>query len=74
MVSIACYVDEMEPVLRDQCKGQGKPVLFLLYGLNTDSGNFSKPAEFKVCTIYSLYRTKVLTLSLPGVNSWLSIL
>uniref|UniRef100_A0A7C8YNR0 Xaa-Pro dipeptidase n=1 Tax=Opuntia streptacantha TaxID=393608 RepID=A0A7C8YNR0_OPUST len=47
MVSIACYVDEMEPVLRDQCKGQGKPVLFLLYGLNTDSGNFSKPAEFK---------------------------
>ncbi|GMH18066.1 hypothetical protein Nepgr_019907 [Nepenthes gracilis] len=47
MVSTAFYVDEMVKVLNDHYQGQGKPLLFLLYGLNTDSNNFSKPAEFE---------------------------
>ncbi|KAL2930244.1 Xaa-Pro dipeptidase [Bienertia sinuspersici] len=48
MVTMACYVDEMEGVLHNQYKGNDKHLLFLLHGLNTDSGNFSKPAEFEV--------------------------
>lgn len=47
MVSMACYVDEMEGVLLNEYEGLDEPLLFLLHGLNTDSGNFSKPAEFK---------------------------
>lgn len=50
MVNMVCYVDEMEEVLLNLYKGEDKPLLFLLHGLNTDSGNFSKPAEFKVST------------------------
>ncbi|GAB4838938.1 hypothetical protein Ancab_028469 [Ancistrocladus abbreviatus] len=47
LVSMAFYVDEMVGVLLNEYKGQGKPLLFLLNGLNTDSNNFSKPAEFE---------------------------
>lgn len=47
MVSMVCYVDEIEEVLHKECKGHDEPLLYLLQGLNTDSGNFSKPAEFK---------------------------
>ncbi|CAO2823348.1 unnamed protein product [Amaranthus hypochondriacus] len=47
MVSLVSFVDEMEEVLLNQYNGEDKPLLFLLHGLNTDSGNFSKPAEFK---------------------------
>lgn len=47
MVNMVCYVDEMEEVLLNLYNGEVKPLLFLLHGLNTDSGNFSKPAEFK---------------------------
>ncbi|CAM6085038.1 unnamed protein product [Calypogeia fissa] len=43
------YVDEMSHIL-GQLKGNGvkeeRPVLYVLYGLNTDSGSFSKPATF----------------------------
>lgn len=46
-VTMVYYVDEMDGVLQEQYQGQGKPLLFLLHGLNTDSGNFSKPAEFE---------------------------
>lgn len=42
------FVDEMAEVLFDLGGKSGKPLLFLLHGLNTDSNNFSKPAEFKV--------------------------
>lgn len=48
MVSKVCYTDEIVGVLHDDYKEQGKPLLFLLHGLNTDSNNFSKPAEFEV--------------------------
>lgn len=48
MVSKVCYTDEIAGVLHDEYKEQGKPLLFLLHGLNTDSNNFSKPAEFEV--------------------------
>ncbi|KAL9263829.1 Xaa-Pro dipeptidase-like protein [Drosera capensis] len=47
MVHAAFYVDEMVNILRDKYQGPGRPLLFLLHGLNTDSNNFSKPAEFK---------------------------
>lgn len=41
------YIDEMPDVLGQlEEKVEGKPVLFVLYGLNTDSGNYSKPATF----------------------------
>ncbi|XP_044464913.1 xaa-Pro dipeptidase isoform X1 [Mangifera indica] len=46
-VSMACYTDEIVEVLLEQYKGSGKPLLFLLHGLNTDSNNFSKPAKFE---------------------------
>ncbi|PWA53745.1 metallopeptidase M24 family protein [Artemisia annua] len=47
MVDMAYYTDEITEVLNNQYKGSGKPLLFLLHGLNTDSKNFSKPAEFE---------------------------
>lgn len=42
------YVDEIAQVLQDRFSCDGKPLLFLLYGKNTDSGNYSKPASFEV--------------------------
>ncbi|CAM8889641.1 unnamed protein product [Rhodiola kirilowii] len=42
------YIDQMVEVLHDQKHQSGKALLFLLHGLNTDSGSYSKPAEFKV--------------------------
>lgn len=48
MVSMVYFVDEIARVLQDHYHGLGKPLLFLLHGLNTDSNNFSKPAEFEV--------------------------
>ncbi|OVA11773.1 Peptidase M24 [Macleaya cordata] len=47
MVNMVCYTDEIVEVLRTHHGGSEKPLLFLLYGLNTDSNNFSKPAELK---------------------------
>ncbi|CAA6660959.1 unnamed protein product [Spirodela intermedia] len=41
------YTDEIVEVLHNHCENPGKPLLFLLYGLNTDSGNHSKPAMIK---------------------------
>lgn len=59
MVDKVFYVDEIVQVLYDHFSEAGKPLLFLLYGLNTDSDKFSKPAELEVpaCSI-------TLTLSL----------
>ncbi|CAN6456960.1 unnamed protein product [Victoria cruziana] len=48
VVSMVCFTDEISAVLHDQYRGPGKPMLFLLHGLNTDSNNFSKPAKFEV--------------------------
>lgn len=48
MVSMVYFTDEIARVLQDHYQGSGKPLLFLLHGLNTDSNNFSKPAEFEV--------------------------
>lgn len=42
------YVDEIAQVVQDRFGDHGKPLLFLLHGKNTDSGNFSKPASFEV--------------------------
>lgn len=47
MATMVYFSDDMVQVLQDQYPGQSKPLLFLLHGLNTDSNNFSKPAEFK---------------------------
>ncbi|XP_054786246.1 uncharacterized protein LOC129292674 [Prosopis cineraria] len=47
MVSIVYFVDEIARVLQDHYQSSGKPLLFLLHGLNTDSNKFSKPAEFE---------------------------
>lgn len=47
MVSMVYYTDEIVGVLHELTKGVEKPLLFLLHGLNTDSNNFSKPAEFE---------------------------
>ncbi|XP_073000238.1 uncharacterized protein [Typha latifolia] len=47
MVDVVFYVDEMVQVLHDRCEKLGKPLLFLLYGMNTDSSKFSKPAGFE---------------------------
>lgn len=47
-VDMVFYVDEIAHVLHDRFKESGKPLLFLLYGMNTDSNNFSKPAGFEV--------------------------
>ncbi|WVZ25739.1 hypothetical protein V8G54_004283 [Vigna mungo] len=47
MVSTTSFSDEIASVLQQHYQGAGKPLLFLLHGLNTDSNNFSKPAEFQ---------------------------
>jgi Xaa-Pro dipeptidase len=47
-VDMVFYVDEIARVVQDHFGNHGKPLLFLLHGRNTDSGNFSKPASFEV--------------------------
>ncbi|KAK8956122.1 hypothetical protein KSP40_PGU010554 [Platanthera guangdongensis] len=47
MVDMTHYVDEIAEVLYDLGGQSGKQLLFLLHGLNTDSNNFSRPADFK---------------------------
>ena len=54
MVSKVFYVDEIVQVLTAQYGESEKPLLFLLYGLNTDSNNFSKPAVLEVCVRLAL--------------------
>uniref|UniRef100_A0A0E0CI67 Xaa-Pro dipeptidase n=1 Tax=Oryza meridionalis TaxID=40149 RepID=A0A0E0CI67_9ORYZ len=46
-VDMVFYVDEIAQVLHDRFSDHGKPLLFELYGKNTDSGNYSKPASFE---------------------------
>lgn len=62
MVSMVYYTDEIVGVLREHSKGFEKPLLFLLYGLNTDSNNFSKPADFEVLTSSSFCHSNVVYL------------
>lgn len=45
---MAYYTDEIAAVLHQQYQELEKPLLFLLYGLNTDSSNFAAPANFEV--------------------------
>ncbi|KAG5041597.1 hypothetical protein JHK85_014073 [Glycine max] len=47
MVTTCCFSDEIESVLQQHYQCSGKPLLFLLHGLNTDSDNYSKPAQFQ---------------------------
>ncbi|XP_025012296.1 xaa-Pro dipeptidase isoform X2 [Ricinus communis] len=47
VVNMVYYTDEIVQCLHEVSKGVAKPLLFLLHGLNTDSNNFSKPAEFE---------------------------
>lgn len=48
MVDMVFYVDEITQVLKDHHQEDlRRPLLFLLYGLNTDSNKYSKPAEFQ---------------------------
>ncbi|KAB1209303.1 Xaa-Pro dipeptidase [Morella rubra] len=47
LVNRAYYTDEVTGVLHDHFQGSGKPLLFLLHGLNTDSNKYAKPAEFE---------------------------
>ncbi|KAL5211379.1 hypothetical protein ABZP36_022226 [Zizania latifolia] len=46
-VDMVFYVDEIAQVLQDRFGVHGKPLLLVLYGKNTDSGNYSKPASFE---------------------------
>ncbi|CAF2069098.1 hypothetical protein Bca52824_089685 [Brassica carinata] len=46
MVDMVFYVDEIIQVLSEQFKGSGKPLLYLLLGLTTDSGNLSEVSAF----------------------------
>ncbi|KQJ94091.1 xaa-Pro dipeptidase [Brachypodium distachyon] len=46
-VDMVFYVDEIAQVLQDRFSEHGKLLLFLLYGKCTDSGNYSKPANFE---------------------------
>lgn len=55
MVNMVYYTDEIVGVLQGHYKGPGKPLLFLLHGLNTDSNNFSKPAQFEVLVSFFYY-------------------
>lgn len=49
MVDLVFYVDEMTQTLQNLFKEKDKkPLLYLLYGMNTDSNNYSKPAKFEV--------------------------
>ena len=54
-VDEVCYVDEVVVTLRQLNQGLGNPLLYLLYGLNTDSDRYSKPADFKVRTEFIRY-------------------
>ena len=47
-VDMVFYVDEIAQVLQDKFNEHGKPLLFLLHGKSSDSGNYSKPASFEV--------------------------
>lgn len=47
MVDMVFYVDEIVRVLHDHSGELEKPFLYLLFGLNTDSDKFSKPAEIE---------------------------
>lgn len=47
MVDVVFYVDEIAQILQNKSSEHGKPLLFLLHGKNTDSGNYSKPASFE---------------------------
>lgn len=48
MVDLVFYVDEMTQTLQNLSKeNDKKPLLYLLYGMNTDSNNYSKPAQFE---------------------------
>ncbi|GMN50708.1 hypothetical protein TIFTF001_019838 [Ficus carica] len=46
-VSMVFYTDEIAEVLQNEYQESNKSLLFLLHGLNTDSDNYSKPAEFQ---------------------------
>lgn len=49
MVDLVFYVDEMTQTLQNLFKEmENKPLLYMLYGMNTDSNNYSKPAKFEV--------------------------
>ncbi|KAL3829966.1 hypothetical protein ACJIZ3_018768 [Penstemon smallii] len=52
MVSFVYYTDEISKVLHHQYKGPGKPLLYLLHGLNTDSDKYSRPADFEGIDIF----------------------
>ncbi|KAK9130013.1 hypothetical protein Sjap_010500 [Stephania japonica] len=47
MVSAVHYTDEIPGILKSQYRGPGKPLLYLLSGLNSDSNKYSIPASFE---------------------------
>lgn len=60
MVDMVFYVDEIIQVFNEQFKGSGKPLLYLLHGVNTDSSNFSKPASFEVSAFHCVLKSSSL--------------
>lgn len=46
-VDAVFYVDEIKEILNQHSTVEKGPKLYLLYGLNTDSSNYSKPASFE---------------------------
>lgn len=63
MVNEVFYTDDIVKVLHEQFQGQGKPLLFLLHGLNTDSNNYAKPAKFEVISSSVLFASPKLVSS-----------
>ncbi|KAK9165661.1 hypothetical protein Scep_000852 [Stephania cephalantha] len=47
MVSAVHYTDEITKILKTHYRGPGKPLLYLLSGLNSDSNKYSIPASFE---------------------------
>ena len=55
MVDMVSYTDEIANVIHDFYKYPGKPLLFLLHGLNTDSNSYSKPATIQVICCFNSF-------------------
>lgn len=72
MVDMVYHTDEIVQVLHDQYNGSGNPLLFLLHGLNTDSNNFSKPAEFEVLPYHAFFFSMFLVCKFLRVMAMIS--
>lgn len=59
-VTMTYFTDEIATVLQQHYQGLGNPLLFLLHGLNTDSNNYSTPAQFEVLIYFLTLHIHIL--------------